>query len=394
MGSGIEVLSEEGAQISCDATLYCLPIREDALGSIQDNLAMENGFISSGLVIKVNGERVNKSTLGVVAALRTDEHGKEVLIASAKAPAAAMASKSGSEPYGNCFLEIWLEDLLISAVSVEATPSQALLLPSAGLSFANATNGHGLSPSAVRITYPSGDVADVTVAVSSEGSLNFNQELWEMPDGLMSFEVECEGYCPKSLPFYKYKDLSRSSAPGTMKVPLAPLYEATDTAGFDKEVYSAHRFILSWGKGDLHLQVVRSDGEHVSYKSKESKQSKLTDRRGSMKLELEATKDLSGTECINLLARKGMEYVVYVKTYSKVASDTLPSSLATVEHVPEVDEMGSDGSRRRTYPVPEESCGAKFNYWWVCKIYEDGEIAGMDNLEQSMPVFHGGKLEA
>ena len=62
--------------------------------------------------------------------------------------------------------------------------------------------------------------------------------------------MECEGYCPRRLSFYKYKDLARSSAPATMKVPLAPVYEATDTAGFDKEIYSAHRFILSWTQLD------------------------------------------------------------------------------------------------------------------------------------------------
>ena len=63
-----------------------------------------------------------------------------------------------------------------------------------------------------------------------------------------------------------------------MKVPMAPMYLKSDTAGFDRELYSAHRFVLSWGKGDLHLQVVRSDGEHVSYRSKESKQGMLKDR--------------------------------------------------------------------------------------------------------------------
>ena len=112
-----------------------------------------------------------------------------------------------------------------------------------------------------------------------------------------------------------------------------------------------------------------------------------------MKLELEATKEASGIECINLLAKKGMEYVIYVKTYSKDPKDNLVSSLAMVEHVAEAHEIDKEGGKRTTYAVPEESCSSQFHYWWVCKIYGDGEISGLDDLEETMPVFHGGKLE-
>ena len=138
--ASIEMLPDRGAQIECDATLYRFPIRESLLGFVEDHLASWNGFISSDLVLKVNNKRVGKTTLGVVAALKTDVHGKEVLIASVKPP---FSIKRGTDQalYGQCFIEVWLEDEIISAVSVEALPPQKVLLPSSGLTFIKATSG-------------------------------------------------------------------------------------------------------------------------------------------------------------------------------------------------------------------------------------------------------------
>ena len=58
--------------------------------------------------------------------------------------------------------------------------------------------------------YPSGAVEDKTDDISSNGTMNFTQDIWDVPDGFLTFVVECDGYAKRNLYFYKYQAHTRT----------------------------------------------------------------------------------------------------------------------------------------------------------------------------------------
>ena len=56
-----------------------------------------------------------------------------------------------------------------------------------------------------------------------------------------------------------------------------------------------------------------------------------------------------------------------------------------------MQHVAADG-RAESFRLPRECCYERMTYWWVAKIYSDGEVVSIDQLHDGTPVFHGGKL--
>ncbi|GMH97413.1 hypothetical protein TrST_g12853 [Triparma strigata] len=369
----LEVLAP-GEHLVCDSSLYALPITPSALDLVEEALAMGNGYVAEGLVCFINNTPVSKANGKVNVALKIDEDGRQLLLLSARPN---YKSRGGGAAFGETKVEVQLDGKTISIITIETIPADDFLLPNKFL-FTDGISGRQLSPQKVECTYPDGSTADISDTLEA-GILQL-EGIEAMPDGPVRLFVNEDGYKEREIFFWKHKSIGCSIR--DMQIMLVP--DFTENQTFDPRHYTGHKFMLSWGSGqaNLSIHVVRSDGEEVGLDNMTSstRAGGATRNRGaSMQVKRGAASD-----SVEVQAKIGTEYIVYVK--SKGLSSSLSSSHAVVQHTL------ADGRDPDSYRVPHECCDERMKYWWVAKIYTDGEVVALDQLDDGMPVFHGGKL--
>ncbi|GMH63235.1 hypothetical protein TL16_g03657 [Triparma laevis f. inornata] len=365
----LEVISP-GEYLVCDASLYALPIDPHAMDHVEEALAMGNGCVNEGLVCFINDTEVSKAQGKVQVALKVDDHGRQLLLVSARPN---YKSKGRGAVFGETKVEVTLDGRTISIITIETIPADDFLLPSKFL-FTDGASGRQLAPQNIQCTYPDGSTADISESLEA-GILQLGG-IEGMPDGPVRLVVKEEGYRERDMYFWKHKSISCSIR--DMQVMLLPNFSEDQT--FDPRHYSGHKFMLSWGtrQCDLNIHVVRSDGQEVGLDKVASSTNPTRNRGASMQIKRGAASD-----SVEVQAKKGSEYIVYVK--SKGLSGALSSSFAVVQHVAANGRAGS-------FRLPHECCDERMKYWWVAKIYSDGEVVSLDQLHDGTPVFHGGKL--
>lgn len=137
-------------------------------------------------------------------------------------------------------------------------------------------------------------MSDITVP-TKEGAITVPIE--DMPDGVFTLTPKIEGFIETDYTIVKYNNCIQNSPQRLFVNPLLT------TPG-------ECRVTLAWGSAprDLDIHVKTSDGQEVSYTTRETKNS-------SVKLDIDVTKGY-GPETMTFLPDKGIKYRVFVHNYS------------------------------------------------------------------------------
>ncbi|GMI07198.1 hypothetical protein TrVE_jg8375 [Triparma verrucosa] len=353
---------KDNDNLTCDSSLHTLLVDPSVTAKIKAEADAKGDLIPE---VFINGEPVSNETVNITAVVKAAGEAFKTLI-TAKNPSNPNAKVS----FGEMAVEVRINDEVVSSAKINLKPDNSLLLPDK-LCFVNGINGQqlGSENKTVVITFD-----EEKLEVKNVGSeLEIPKKVWTKTDGPVSILVECDGYRQKTLNFHKYDNVKRQGA--DVKVALDP--NAKKGEEFD------HRFILTWGMkpSDLDIHAMRSDGEHIYFSKKNSEA--RNGKRVSMALDVDEQNG-KGPETMTISTRKGMEYVFYVYNYSKDAPMT--KSEGVVHHT----DMRF--TEPKQYTVPKEMGADKRHYWWICKIYGDGGVVDLQQLETKPPSVENGKI--
>ncbi|GMH95782.1 hypothetical protein TrST_g12699 [Triparma strigata] len=376
-----------GSKVKCDGTtLYSLDVSNipGGVAFALHVLKVSDDIVE--LMVRVNGRDLAEDTLKVNSYLTNCpavEGDVKVLFTIDGTNDALKVAK-----YGETNLEFLLSGKPFADVHVKAIPGEEWLLPNT-LNFVDGTNDNSIFPKSIKVTYPDGS-SGMDGGIDQEGNYTFGNLLFTMRDGPVRIEIGAEGFRVRSLVFYKCGALRRKVK--VMKVCLDP-GEDEDEAFFNGSLYTSHRFMLTWDvTSDMNIYVIRSDGVKVDFERKNSGanvegyggikgQSKVS-KRASMAHEMTKRNGSGhGPETVSVLARTGMDYVIYVKSHS--AEVPISESCAFVEH------NFTDGSKGYRVPKVLKASG---ECWMVCKIYGDGKVFEIGEVEEDEPEVVNGEI--
>ncbi|GMH50848.1 hypothetical protein TrLO_g5698 [Triparma laevis f. longispina] len=377
-----------GSKVKCDGvTLYSLDVSNipGGIAFALHVLQVNNEIIE--LDVKVNGRNQGGNSLRVISFLTKDvkdEGNVKVLFAIDGCSDVMTMAK-----YGETNLEFLLSGAPFADVHIKAVPSEELLLPFT-FQFVDGCTDMPVFLTSVTVTYPDGSTGR-DGGIDQDGNYTFGNLLFTMRDGPVKVEICRDGFRDRTLMFYKFGALRRKVK--VMKVCLDP-GEDEDEAMFNGSLYTSHRFMLTWSDvpRDMNIYVIRSDGVKVDFERKNLganvgeyggiKGEGKAPKRASMAHEVIIRNQAGhGPETISVLARTGMDYVIYVKNHS--GEVPISESCALVEHNHTHGGFG--------YRVPKV-LGEAGQVWVVCKIYGDGKIAELGELEEDEPEVINGAI--
>ena len=355
-GSG-KTLQAKG-DLCCDASLYTLDVLPTVAEKLSSEITGDTTILSTECY--VDNVKVSARTLKIVTIVKMVNG----------APKVHLTAKASNHPqavtkFGDTDVEVRYKDEVIARTVANFKPSDNLLLAES-FTFVNGTNNQALNGDvSVAVTYRVGGQEKVEYVDS--GDLVLPKGVWtSADDGLVTALVKYEGFRDKTINFFKCGNMKRDSR--VLKVALDPKAKAGEN--FD------HRFILTWGKTprDPDIHILRSDGKHVCHSCQSD---------DGMRLDVDVRNGF-GPETMTVASKKGYEYIVYVYNFSNDVPFTKSSCVVGHSNLSTQEDI--------SYEVPKEIGADGMRYWWICKIYDDGEVVDLQQLEAKEPQVANGKI--